>query len=91
MEGILWECAKSNKIRLKSGDTVRYALLLGYAPGEDGFVPLAVHGKDDPLWKTNILEETETIHRRIPGEVTTFRVYDWSKESQTWLQRLQDS
>ena len=91
MDGMLWECAKSNTATLNNSNKVRYALLLGYAAGEDEVVPLAVHDRGDPLWTDNILGETETIFRRIPGEDPTFRIYDWNKDSKTWQQRLEDS
>ena len=91
MAGMLWECAKSNTATTPSGDKIRYAMLLGFPSGEDTVVPMVVHDQEDPSWTQNILSETETILRRIPGDAPTFRAYDWSKESNTWRQRLDES
>ena len=91
MEDMLWECAKSNTVSTPKGEKIRYAMLLGFPPGEDHVVPMVVHDQDDPAWTENILEETQTIHRRIPGDEVTFRIYDWSKNSKTWQQRLDES
>jgi hypothetical protein len=91
MDGMLWECAKSNTVQTPRGNKIRYAMLLGFSPGEDEVVPIVVHDQDDDTWRDNILGETDTILRRIPGEEPTFRVYDWNKDSSTWQQRLEDA
>lgn len=92
MDGMLWECAKSNTASTPRGDKVRYALLLGFPAGEDEVVPITVHDQSDDTWTDSILAETVTIMRRIPGtDSPTFRVYDWNSDSRTWQQRLEDS
>lgn len=90
MEDILWECAKSNTVSTPRGEKIRYAMLLGFPSGEDTVIPMVVHDQDDHTWKDMILEETETILRRIPGDPVTFRTYDWNKDTKTWRQRLED-
>lgn len=88
MDGMLWECAKSNTVQTPRGDKIRYAMLLGFPAGEDEVIPLVVHDQDDKVWTSNILEEADTILRRVPGK--EFRIYDWNKDSKTWKQRLED-
>lgn len=90
-DNILWECAKSNAVVTPQGDKIRYAMLLGFTAGEDQVLPMVIHDQKDETWVAGILEDTKTIMRRIPGEVVTFRVYDWNKESGTWQQRLDES
>lgn len=88
MDDMLWECAKSNTVSTPQGSKIRYAMLLGFPPGEDSVIPMVVHDQNDHTWKDMILEETNTILRRVPGK--EFRVYDWNKDSETWKQRLED-
>ena len=91
MDGMLWECAKANTVTTPRGQKVRYAMLLGFPAGEDDVIPLTVHDQEDTTWTENILGETVSIMRRIPGAETTFRVYDWNAESKTWRQRLDEA
>jgi hypothetical protein len=85
--GMLWECAKSNKATTPSGEKIRYALLMGHVAGEDETIILSIHDRDDREW----LDEVDVIHRRITLPDPTFRIYDWSKDTNTWRQRLEDT
>lgn len=87
-EGLLWECAKSNTTTTSRGEKIRYALLIGLLADDDDLIVLAIHDRDERIW----LDDVDVIHRRIVGEEgPLLRSYDWSKESQTWKQRLEDS
>ena len=88
---VLWECAKSNTVTTPRGDRIRYAILLGFSPEAEDVIPIVVHDQNDVSWRDEVLADTNTILRRIPGEDVTFRVYDWNRDSSTWQQRLEDS
>ena len=80
--GIVWKCAKANKYE-HEGETFKYALLLGISSEFEGALPKAIHNDT-----TDYLEGIETIRRRI--DENTVRIYDWSTDSGTWQQRMEE-